>query len=115
MTPQPVPKAPTYLRTATRKWFHWVVTSYELDPHHVRLLILACEAWDRCQSARETLADKGAFYTSKSGEPRRHPANDVARDATIAFARIIRELDLDTTQSPESARPPSLRSIRRGA
>ena len=47
-----IPTPPDYLQPATRDWFKSVVADFELDQHHVRLLTLACEAWDRGQQAR---------------------------------------------------------------
>jgi len=40
-----------------------VVGDYDLEPHHVRLLTLAAEAWDRGQQAREVLDRDGLTYT----------------------------------------------------
>jgi len=61
----------------------------------LRLLTLAAEAWDSGRQARETLAESGTFYNNKAGEPRAHPAVAVERDCRIAYARLMRELDLD--------------------
>jgi hypothetical protein len=47
---------PKHLQPATRQWFASVVEDYELEPHHVRLLTLAAEAWDRGVQAREAIA-----------------------------------------------------------
>jgi hypothetical protein len=41
------------LRPATRAWFSSVLAEYQLEPHHIRLLTLAAESWDRCCEARE--------------------------------------------------------------
>ena len=38
-----------HLRALTRKWFASVVEAFALEEHHVRLLILAGENWDRGQ------------------------------------------------------------------
>ena len=100
---------PTYLRPTTRKWWRNVVGEWELDEHHRRLLTLACESWDRGQQARGVLKRKGAYYVDRFGQPKDHPAVAVERDARIAFARLLRELDLDTQPPPESSRPPRAR------
>ena len=50
--PKPAPKPPRHLRPATRRWFTGVVEMFELEDHHVRLLTLAAQAWDRCEQAR---------------------------------------------------------------
>ena len=54
-----IPTPPDYLQPATRDWFKSVVADFELDQHHVRLLTLACEAWDRGQQARLLIAEEG--------------------------------------------------------
>jgi P27 family predicted phage terminase small subunit len=100
-------KAPKHLRPETRKWWEQVAEDYACESHHLRLLTLAAEAWDRATEAREAIAASGAYYTSKAGEPRAHPAIAVERDARIAFARLVRELSLTTDNPSEPySRPP---------
>jgi len=48
-----IEKPPKHLRAATKAWFGSVLAEYSLEPHHVRLLTLAAESWDRCCEARE--------------------------------------------------------------
>jgi P27 family predicted phage terminase small subunit len=105
--PKTFPKPPKHLRPATRKWWSSVVQDYELEAHHLRLLTLAAESWDRVEAARETVKTAGMFYTTKAGEPRRHPAVQIEHDAKIAFARLLRELALDVS-APGESRPPML-------
>ena len=106
------PKAPQHLASDTRQWWRAVVAEYVLEDHHVRLLTLAAETWDRCQQAREILDREGLTYTDRFGQPRARPENAVERDSRIAFARLLRELDLDVDPPEERARPPRLRSNR---
>lgn len=103
------PKPPTHLRTATRQWWQSVVDEYELEPHHVRLLTLAAESWDRCAEAREALAEHGTTYTDRFGQPRARPEVNIERDARIAFARLVRELALDVNEPAGDLRPPGIR------
>jgi phage terminase small subunit len=84
-----------------------------LDEHHVRLLTLACEAWDRCQQARESLDVEGLVFEDRFGAPHARPEIAIERDSRLAFARLVRELDLDTTEVGEPSRPPPLKSNRR--
>jgi P27 family predicted phage terminase small subunit len=100
---------------ATRRWFASVVGNWELEAHHVRLLTLACEAWDRCQQARETIAREGLTTPTRDGGAKLHPAVRVEDSARIAFARLLRELDLDVDPPAEAKRPPQLRAFRGGA
>jgi hypothetical protein len=109
--PPPAPRPPMHLQPMTRRWFASVVESYELEPHHVRLLQLAGEAWDRCNQARAALVD-GLTYLDKSGAPHPRPEVAIERDSRIAFSRLIRELDLDADVPGPPSRPPPLRSNR---
>ena len=102
------PKPPTHLRPETARWWRSVVADYELAPHHVRLLTLAAEAWDRCEQAREILAADGLTYTDRFGQPCSRPEVAIERDSRVAFARLLRELALDVELPAGEARPPGL-------
>jgi P27 family predicted phage terminase small subunit len=99
--------APEHLQAETRDWFASVVTEFELEPHHVRILTLAAEAWDRTQEARAALATHGITYTDRFGAPRCRPEVAVERDSRIAFTRCVRELGLDLAP-PSDSRPPRI-------
>ena len=107
------PAAPEHLRPATREWFDSVMADYALEPHHVRLLTLAAEAFDRSCQAREEIAETGMSFIGPNGVPHPVPAIAIERDSRLAFARLLRELDLDAAPPPSPRQPPSLRSIRR--
>lgn len=99
-------KAPKHLAVPTRRWWESVVAEYELEPHHIRLLTLAGESWDRCCQAREAIAEHGLTFVDRLGVPRSRPEIAVERDSRIAFARMIRELALDV-DTPDGPRPPA--------
>ncbi len=101
-------RAPDHLGLETQRWWLKVTREFELDDHHLKLLTLAGEAWDRCQEARERIAQDGAYLPDRFGQLRAHPAIAVERDSKIAFCRLLRELDLDVSVS-EPKRPPMLR------
>ena len=107
-------KAPAHLSDSTRDWWRSVVREYQLEPHHMRLLQAAAECWDRLQQARELLQRDGLVIEGREGGMRPHPAAAIERDSRIAFARLIRELDLDV-EPPTGNRtsPAGLRSNRR--
>jgi P27 family predicted phage terminase small subunit len=113
MTDQhPRVKAPRHLKPATRRWFESVVAEWRLEPHHIRLLQLAAEAWDRAQEAREVISKEGLTTRTRDGGSKLHPACRVEEAARIGFARLIRELDLDLDPPAEGKRAPALRSVR---
>ncbi|MDN4982305.1 P27 family phage terminase small subunit [Bradyrhizobium sp. WYCCWR 13022] len=110
------PKAPPHLTDPTRLWWRSVVREYALEPHHLRLLQAACECWDRLQQSRELLARDGLVVEGREGGVRPHPAVAIERDSRISFARLVRELDLDTEPAPSvRTAPPALRSNRRSS
>jgi phage terminase small subunit len=104
-------KPPGHLTPESQKWWTGVYDEYDLQPHHIKLLTLAAESHDRATQAREAIAEYGLFYNDRFGAPRKHPAVSVAEAATIAFARLCRELDLSEDSAPDN-RPPALRSNR---
>ncbi len=109
-------RAPQHLRPDTRRWWAAVAADWRLEEHHVRLLTLAGEAWDLCEQARLMIAEKGLTTTTRDGGEKLHPAVRVESDSRLAFARLIRELDLDLAPPGEaSTRPPALRSMRGGS
>src|SRR5436305_13583359 len=103
-----LPRAPAHLRPETRAWFEEIVRDYELDSHHVRLLTLACEAWDRGVTARQEIDKHGLTVEDRFGFPRTRPEVNIERDARIAFARLCSELALDAEPPAATPRPPDL-------
>ena len=101
------PKAPSHLRPDTRRWFLSVLKDFDLEPHHLKLLTLAAEAWDRGEEAREAIATDGAYVHDRFGQLKAHPAVAVERDSRIGFARLLRELALDVA-APGESRPPRI-------
>ena len=108
MTQTEQDNAPKHLEPETRQWWESVLAEYLLDDHHVRLLTLAAEAWDRGTQARKAIVTHGTTFNDRSGQPRARPEIAIERDCRIAFARLLRELALDV-ESPE-ARPPRTQS-----
>jgi P27 family predicted phage terminase small subunit len=103
------PKPPDYLQPETREWFRSVVADFELEPHHIRLLTLACEAWDRGQEARLLIAAEGITVAGREGS-KPHPAISIERDSRIAFARLLAQLSLDVGE-PATAKADAWRRM----
>ena len=105
--------APAHLSDEMKSWWDVVHESYDLDRHHRHLLEAACDSWDRMTAARAAIAEHGITYNDHNGCPKPRPEVTVEKDSRIAFARLVRELDLDTEAPPDRSRPPALRSNRR--
>ena len=111
MTEKPAKRAPKHLRPETRKWFRHVVTEWEgLEAHHIRILTVACEAFDRCCQAREVIDREGLTYLDRFKAPRARPEIGIERDSRLAFLRAVRELDLDVEPPTQPGRPRAITS-----
>ncbi len=105
MTTGSKPRAPAHLTAATKRWWREVAGEYDLEHHHLHLLTLAGEAWDRAGQARELLESDGITVLDRFGVARAHPAVAIERDSAIRFARLIRELDLEGEPAPDPRMP----------
>jgi len=93
------PKPPTHLSAASRAWWTHVVSCWEgVEEHHLRLLTLACQAWDRAEEARRIIAKEGPTYLDRFGAPRRHPGCAIEAESRAAFGRLVRQLNLDEAE-----------------
>ena len=101
------PRPPQHLREATRKWWASIVEEYELESHHLKILSLASAAWDRAAAAREVIDAEGAVYNDRFGQPKARPEVAIERNSMVVFARLVRELSLDT-EPPADVRPARL-------
>ncbi|MET4127165.1 P27 family phage terminase small subunit [Roseovarius sp. MBR-6] len=110
--PKKLTPTPSHLSPEAAQWWCEVVEAYALEPHHMKLLRLACESFDRCQQARAAI-DRDGITVPAGDSVKSHPAIAIERDSRLAFARILREMDLDT-EPVQDRRPPALRSNRRG-
>jgi phage terminase small subunit len=84
-----VAQPPPHLSSSSAEWWRTTLESYVLEPHHLKLLQLACEAWDRCQQARQILEDEGLTVQTEGGI-QQHPA--ISSSATGSLCPLIREL-----------------------
>src|SRR4051794_23590428 len=117
VSPAPPPSRsappPSYLSPAMKEWWTAVLDDYDLDRHHLHLLEGACGAWDRMMEARTALDANGLIFNDQNNCPKTQPEVAIERDSRLAFARLVRELDLDEAPPPEPrGRPPGLRSNR---
>ncbi len=83
-----------------------MVKEWDLEDHHVRLLTLAAEAWERAEEAKAILETEGITYKTRFGEPRAHPAVKTENDAKVLFYRVLDKIGLDPEESGPVGRPP---------
>lgn len=100
MTREPIaPKPPSHLSADAKRWWNHVVADWsDLEAHHVRLLTLACQAWDRAEDARRIIAKEGMTYLDRFGAPRRHPGCAIEAESRAAFGRLVKQLNLDEVE-----------------
>lgn len=80
--------------------------NWELEEHHIKLLTLAAQEWDKSQMADEVIRKEGLTHPDRFGQVRERPEVRIARDAKALFARLLRELALDIESPGEPGRPP---------
>jgi phage terminase small subunit len=97
-----VPEPPAHLSDASADLWRLIVAGWELDPAQLELLTLACEARDQAEQARVELERAGSLFTVGHKGEKAHPAVLVHRDASLRFARLVRQLDLKPESAPSS-------------
>ncbi len=99
--------APAHLTPARKRLYRQLVADYALEreAHALETLRLACEALDRCDQARDLIAEHGVMLTDRFGQLKPNPALALERDSRIAAFRGFRELSLDATEVVESRLP----------
>jgi P27 family predicted phage terminase small subunit len=105
---------PSHLSPSAQDWWRTTLDAYILQEHHLRLLQLCCEAWDRSQAARAQIDREGLTVPGREGGMRPHPAIAIERDARLAVSRLVRELDLDAEPPASDRRAPPIFSNRGG-
>ncbi len=86
------------------KLYGEIVENFELRPEQNKVLIAACETWDRLQQASAEVREHGITYISDKGAIRKNPAVDIEKEARRDVARLFRELNLEGI-NPEGRRP----------
>ena len=104
--------APSHLSKDSAAWFNRTVALYAMDEYHLKLLTLACEAWDRAVQARKGIEKHGPTFVDRHGSRKPSPEIMIEKDSRTAFARLLREIGLDLASEPKSS-PPALPANRR--
>lgn len=107
-------KPPKHLSPETKKWFASVMRGFELEPHHQRLLVLACESWDRTEQARRAIAENGITFRDKNGMPRARPEIRIERESKLTFEKLVRAMGLDLASTSDELPRPGGSPIGRG-
>ena len=107
-------RLPGHLSADARRWVDGILGEYDLESHHLKILVKAAEAHDRGEEARKILKTDGIVITDRFGTKKAHPAVAIERDARVAFMRGVRELGLDA-EHVEAPRAPRTRDYGRRA
>lgn len=99
-------KAPKQLSKSSKKFFLKILEAYELEEHHIKLLILACESLDKIEQARNAIAKTHLFYVDRFGRPKVHPAVKIELDNKTVFIKLIKAMELGIELPGEIGRPP---------
>ena len=106
------PAAPKHLSASSRRIWRKIADDFDLYGEDAAMvtLTLAMEARDRCEQARELIANEGMTVPTGAGGLKPHPAVGIERDARLACIRCLRELSLDSGDGYEGSRPPRIGS-----
>ncbi len=87
---------PKHLSADAKTMWRRLMEDFHLeDAAALALLRAACEAFDRCNEARQQIAKEGATLKDRFGQVRAHPAVAVERDARGQMISALRALRLD--------------------
>ncbi len=98
--------APTHLSDKAKSFYRETVEGFDLEPHHVKLLTLACEALDESDSCRAAITAGGLMLADRFGKPIPHPLLAPGQAARNQFERLLRALGLDLDAPTEPHRQP---------
>lgn len=99
---------PEHLGPAGAGEWRRVVSEFDIELQRLGTLLVACDAYDMHEAAREQVAQEGLIYETGQGMKRVHPAAAVMRDAGIRYLRAMRELNIDAEPMVDACRPPRL-------
>jgi phage terminase small subunit len=107
-----IPRAPGHLSPSVKRWFRQVTGAYEMDESTIRILVAACELWDRAYEAREVLDVEGLTFKDKFMNPRKHPCVDIEINCKLAFSKLLKSIGLPSEDPPVPV--PGSRSHKKG-
>ena len=90
-----ITRAPGHLSKEARRIWKEILSEYDInDAAGLRILRVACEAFDRAQAARGTIDRDGMTTVDKFGQVKSHPLLPVERDSRAAFLAGLKHLNL---------------------
>jgi P27 family predicted phage terminase small subunit len=88
--------APSHLSEDSKALWRSLLSEYDFEPHELKLLRGALEAWDRAQQARKAIRRHGLTYESKPhGAPRPRPEVAIERTSIRTFSTLMRQLGIE--------------------
>ncbi len=105
-------QAPRDLSPEAREWWSTIAEDYDLKISDYKILTLAARQLDRATEARQSLKKHGLVLVDKHGVCRPRAEIIIERNATVLFARLVRELRLGGEADPDP-RIPRLQQERR--
>ena len=99
-------KPPKHLSKPSKKFFKKIFEEYELEDHHIKLLILACESLDKITKARKSIDKTSLIYTDRFGRPKIHPLAKIEIDNKAIFIKLIKAMELGVELPGQIGRPP---------
>ncbi len=101
-------KPPGHLSTESKAFWKQLVSDYGIsDAAGLKILRIACESFDRAQSARQSIDETGMLLLDKFGQAKVNPLLPVERDNRSAFLAGLKALNLDVTPDVHRiGRPP---------
>src|SRR5258706_3382092 len=80
-TKQPAFTPPKHLSKESAEFFRKTIAGYDLDEHHILLLVKALEAFDLAEKCRKILDKEGLTYTDRFNSPRARPETKILNDS----------------------------------
>ncbi len=93
---KPKNKVPAHLSDESKKFWTQIVDDYGIsDAAGLKILRVACEAFDRAQLARVEIDKTGLLVLDKFMQAKSNPLLPVERDSRAAFLAGLKALNLD--------------------
>jgi len=94
-------KIPSHLSKEASLIFKNLSAEFGIDDSAgLRILRVACEAFDRAQAAREAIERDGLTVVDKAGQIKPHPLLPIERDSRAAFLAGLKALNLSDWLKP---------------